>query len=402
MASKASSAPMYRLNVLRVAGYRPFRQLNAPLGPLEVIVGANGTGKSSLFEFLRFLRNAAHSEIPPEIVEGAIGQQIFHRGEADRFSWELEIDTDRSIPLIYSGELMGPVGETRVTRESVKTKYPLSNEYDDPFVFMDITNRKGVVNEPGEGLKRQAFELQRPNQLALSAMTNPKLGALYQFREYVRGWRFYDSFRIDNAAIRRSVPIEQDPVLREDASNLSAVLFHLMTEHSQAFEELQTHLRGIIPGFKQIRVKARGGPGEVMAFWSEHGVNSELALSDLSDGILRLVCWVTLAVQPTPPPLVCIDEPGQGVHPRTLDTLAALFQRLAERTQVVLATHSSYFLSRFDIDQVAVMRKEQGASQFLKPNRSDVLMHMLENFGTDELEALHRSDELEQLPETVS
>lgn len=389
----------HRLTSLQVQGYRPFRNLEAPLGPLEVIVGANGSGKSSLFEFLRFLRNSAHDEIPPEIVEGSIGQHIFHRGGRDCFSWTLEVDTGRPVPLLYAGELMGPVGQTRITRESVKTKHPLDETYDDPYVFMEVENQSGVVQEPeGGGLRRQDIDLPRPNQLALSAMNNAQQSTLYGLREYVRGWRFYDAFRIDNTAIRRSVPIEQDPVLREDGSNLSSMLHYLMTEHHDAFDALQTHLRSIVPGFKRLNVKARGGPGEVIAFWNEGGVDDDLSLSDLSDGILRLLCWVTLAVQPDPPPLVCIDEPGQGVHPRTLSTLAGLFQRLSERTQVLLATHSSYFLSYFDVKQVAVMRKEEGASRFLKPHDSALLMNLLDDFGTGELEALHRSDELEQLP----
>ncbi len=388
-----------RLLALHLKGYRPFRDLTAPFGSMEVIVGANGTGKSSLFEFLRFLRNSVYSEIPPEIVSGSIGQRIFHVGGPERFEWSLEVDTGHRVPLVYAGELMGPIGRTRVTRESVKTKRPLGDEYDGPYIFMDIQGGEGPVSDPeGGGLKRQAVKLQRPNQLALGTMTNPDLGALYRLRDYVRGWRFYSSFRVDNQAIRRSVPIEQDPVLREDASNLSAMLFYLMTEHPGAFDALQSHLRLIVPGFKGLSVRARGGPGEVIAFWQEGHIDDELSLADLSDGILRLVCWIVLAVQPDPPPLVCIDEPGQGVHPRTLPTLAGLFQKLAERTQVLLATHSSFFLSQFTLAEVAVLRKEDGEARFLKPKNSDVLVRLLEDFGPGELEALHRSDELEQLP----
>jgi len=74
-----------RLSSIKIEGYRPFRDFSADLGSLEVIVGANGAGKSSLFEFLRFLRDSVHQEIPPEIVVGAIGQQIFHLPGLERF-----------------------------------------------------------------------------------------------------------------------------------------------------------------------------------------------------------------------------------------------------------------------------------------------------------------------------
>ncbi|MFM6442922.1 MAG: AAA family ATPase, partial [Dolichospermum sp.] len=187
-------------------------------------------------------------------------------------------------------------------------------------------------------------------------------------------------------------------ILHEDAGNLSSVLHYLMTEHRTAFDELQQHLRSVIPGFKGLTVKARGGPGEVIAFWQESGIDQELSLADLSDGILRLICWICLCVQPNPPSLICIDEPDQGVHPRTLPVLAALFEKASERTQILLATHSSYFLTQFDISRIAVIRKENGEAKFIKPGNSQVLIDMLNDFGADEIEQLHRSDELERLP----
>jgi predicted ATPase len=382
---------------LTLKGYRPFRDITIPMDRLEVIVGANGSGKSSLFEFLKFLRDAVYHEIPPEIVAGSIGQQIFHAPGPDKIWWNLEVDEGKPVPISYQGELLGPVGKTHISFERVETSEPLG-KHEQPYVFMEIHERKGIVQDP-ELMKftRQDIELKRPNQLALSTMTNPKLNTLYRLREYIRGWRFYSSFNINNSKIRKSVPIEQEPVLHEDAGNLSSVLHYLMTEKREAFDELMIHLRTAVPGFRGLNVKARGGPGEVIAFWREDGVDAELSLADLSDGILRLICWMTLCVQPNPPTLICIDEPDQGVHPRTLPILAGLFEKASSRTQLLLATHASYFIAQFQIELLAVMRKESGEAKFIKPKNSRVLMQNLEDFGTEELEIMHRSDELERL-----
>ncbi|MDD1417771.1 AAA family ATPase [Dolichospermum sp. ST_sed1] len=395
-----------RLKSVNIQGYRPFRNFEAQLEPLEIIVGANGSGKSSLFEFLKFLRDSLYQDIPPEIISGSIGQQIFHIPGPAKFQWNIEIDTGRPIGIRYLGELMGPVGRTQVSYERVESSKPFSDRYSSPYIYMDIQGNKGVIREPGEkgfttvtsDKLTQDIALKRSNQLTLNTMTNPSLEALYNLREYIREWRFYSSFNIANQKIRQSVPIEQEPILHENAGNLSSVLFSLMTEHRPAFDELQQHLRSVIPGFKGLTVKARGGPGEVIAFWQESGVDDELSLADLSDGILRLICWICLCVQPNPPSLICIDEPDQGVHPRTLPVLAALFEKASERTQILLATHSSYFLTQFDISQIAVLRKEKGEAKFIKPGNSPVLIDMLDDFGADELEQLHRSDELERLP----
>ena len=135
----------------------------------------------------------------------------------------------------------------------------------------------------------------------------------------------------------------------------------------------------------------------MMGFWEEVGVEGELSLADLSDGVLRFLCWTAICVHPKPPTLICIDEPDQGVHPRTLPVLAGLFKKTSERTQVLLATHASYFLTQFDLEQIAVMKKVGGESKILRPHDSKSLMANLQEFGIEEIEAMHRSDELEAL-----
>ncbi len=382
-----------RLNSVKIRGYRPFRDLLAPLGPLEVIVGANGSGKSSLFEFLKFLRDSLYQDIPPEIVAGSIGQQIFHIPGPQSFNWTLEMDFSRLYPIRYEGELLGPVGRPQVTVETVVTVPPKGKNR---FSFMNVTLGNGsMFSQEAGGSKVREISLTRRNQLALTTATDPTMEVLYNLREYIRGWRFYSSFCIANDKIRNPVPVEQEPVLQEDAGNLSSVLHYLMTEHPAVFDELQQHLRSAIPGFRGLTVKARGGPGGVMAFWQEEGIDQDLSLADVSDGILRFICWAVLCVQPNPPSLICIDEPAQGVHPGPLPILAGLFEKGCGRTQILLATHAPYFLVQFDISRMAVMRKEDGEAKFLKPGDSKVLMDQLEDFGREEIRLMHRSGELE-------
>jgi len=384
-----------QLKSINIQGYRPFKDFHAIVGPLEVLVGANGSGKSSLFEFLRFLRDSLYQDIPPEIVNGSIGQQIFYIPGPERFWWNIEIDTGLPTTVNYQGELMGPKGRTHISYERVQTSKPFDRNKK-PYIFMDVREREGFIQEPeSKELNSQKIALKRPTQLALSMMTNPLLATLYDLREYIRSWRFYSSFNISTEKIRKSVPIEQEPVLYEDAGNLSSVLHYLMTEHQDAFDELQQHLKSAVPGFRGLTVKARGGPGEVIAYWREDGIDQELSLADLSDGILRLICWATLCLHPDPPALICIDEPDQGVHPRTLPILAALFEKASAHTQFLLATHASYFLMQFGIDRIAVMRKENGEAKFIKPINSKTLNENLEDFGSEEIEIMHRSDELE-------
>ncbi len=388
----------YWLPSIKIQGYRPFRDIEFKFETLEVMVGTNGSGKSSLFEFLRFLRDACYQEIPPEIVTGTIGQQLFHKPGPDKFWWSAEIDLRQKMPLYYQGELMGPVGSTQIIFERVRTKDILHAGQESPYIFLNFQNGKGVVKDPKERtFKRKEWDLKKKNQLALGSITDPTLITLFNLREYIRGWRFYNAFNIDNEKIRRPVSTSQDPLLHEDAGNLSAVLFYLMTEHPLVFDELKSLIKSAIPGFKNLTVKARGGPGQVIAFWGEENIDTELSLADLSDGTLRFIAWTTLCVMPSPPTLICIDEPDQGVHPRTLPILAGLFEKASSKTQVILATHASYFLTQFELANIGVMKKIAGESQYVKVSDSKSLLANLREFGIDELELMHRNDEMEAL-----
>jgi predicted ATPase len=382
------------LTSITIHGYKPFGDFLAEINPLEVIVGSNGSGKSSLFEFLRFLRDSVNQGIPSEIIQGSIGQQVFHNLNEEKIIWHIEVASIlHKYQIGYEGSLSGPVGDPSVVFERVMTLPPKGIKQ---FFYMMIENGKGYIQDP-ESKMRWNINQKYPDRLALNIVTNPEVEILYNLREYIPMWRFYRSFNIANDKIRRPVVIEQNPILYEDAGNLSSLLHFLVTEHQPIFDELQNILKLVIPGFKGLTAKAYGGPGEIMVFWQENGVDRLLSLADLSDGILRFLCWAVLCLQPNPPSLICIDEPDIGLHPRTLPILAGLFEKACERTQILLTTHSSYFLKQFDISRIAVMRKDDGEAKFFKPDNSKVLMENLKDFGQEEIEVMHRSDELELL-----
>lgn len=349
-------------------------------------MGANGAGKSSLFEFFRFLTDATFADIPPEIIKGAIGQQVFHKPGPDRFSWSLDFEQEDKTLFRYEAQLDGPSWKLEISSEKILIIDPKTKEPNEIY----SAEAESILPEKAQRQSRRLFS---------GLYGQPfKSNVLSSFLwELMLPWRIYSSFKINNDKIRRSIPIEQYPVLHEDAGNLSSVLFNLFSEHQAAFDELQKYIKSVIPGFRGLQVRARGGPGEVIAFWKEEGVDFDLTLADLSDGILRFICWIVLCVQPVPPSIICIDEPELGLHPRTLPLLAGLFKKASERTQIFIATHDSYFLTQFPLENITVMSKENGEVIARKPKDSKALQANLEDFGTDELEAMHRNDELEAL-----
>lgn len=340
-----------------------------------------------------FLRDAMRQEIPPQLIKGAAGQQVFHTEADDRFGWNIEFDQN----IQYVGEILGPIGSIRVISERIET----TKLNDLPATIMDGNSNEGrgiIASKDNGQIVEKFFPIPKTNQLALQLLPTTSFDMVRTLRDSILSWRIYHSFDINTKKIRRAIPVEQDAFLEEDAGNLSAVLHYLLTEHRPIFNELESLLRSVIPDFEYLTVKARGGPGEVIAFWRERGLAQDLSLADLSDGILRFLCWATLCLHPNPPSLICIDEPDQGLHPRTLSVLAGLMEKASQRTQILVTTHNSYFLTQFELNNIAVVRKVDGGTQFIKPTDSQVMRDILEDFGADEIERLHRTDELELLP----
>ncbi|MBS1910376.1 MAG: AAA family ATPase [Bacteroidetes bacterium] len=394
-----------RISSITISGYRPFGEFHANLGSLEVIVGANGSGKSSLLEFMQVLRNAVSgNELIPGLVPGGAARALYHRGAShgDQIACEVTVDDLMKESLLYNLHVGGQFGN-RVLFEEVAAWHDGEAELllhrDDMGTGLRVAeNYQGAAgmllgDGPSQG---SSFD---PDRLALGWWGRGRMtSSLDVLQQHLRDGRFYGTYEIATEKLRQPVITEQNPVLEEDASNLSDVLLHLSNEHRKAFEEINAVMRLLVPGFDRLKVKSYGAPGHVMAFWNEDGVDQDLSLADLSAGIFRLLCWVVLCLDPDPPALICIDEPDQGVHPRTLPVLAGLFKEASERTQIILTTHNSYFLSRFALEDIAVMRKERGEAEFIKPKDSKALVAILQDFGSQEIEALHRSEELEQLP----
>lgn len=400
--------PIKKIKKIGIEGFRPFGDFEAELGALEVFVGVNGSGKSSFFEFLKFIRDGMRKDFPPEIIHGSDGKSIFniYRPE-EKIACSLSFDISDVYRTDYDFTIKGPLSDSSLVSEAVslwngdlvKSEFLMEFHYTDGSFLMRESMEPDVrIEKAKKGARQFGLNMVNgPKQFGLINATNEKYENLWNLREYINNWKFYSSLNISIGKMSKSVLIGQSPSLSEDGGNLSSVLHFLMTEHPDVFGELQQHIQSIIRGFQSLTVKARGGPGEVMAFWRERGSERELTLADLSDGTLRLLCWLVICLHPGPSTLICIDEPEMGLHPRTLPLLAGLFEKASQRTQVFLATHSSYFLTQFDISMISVLKKEEKDIKHIKPADSKILSSILEDFGPDELESMHRNDELEHL-----
>jgi hypothetical protein len=223
--------PSKRLSQLRVSGYRSLDQLNAQLDPLTVIIGANAAGKSSLFDLLAFISFAAENPLPPELDPRSVGKTLFYLGGPEALEFELHVARGVARPLRYRVKLSGPVGHPRVVSERLQSLHINNAEGRtlEAFTFLDFESGRGTLQDVTQVRHSPSptppWALPR-NEFALRRALDPTFSTLNEFREYVSGWKFYAGFDVGmSSAIRRPVFTEPEPVLKEDGSNLSAVLF---------------------------------------------------------------------------------------------------------------------------------------------------------------------------------
>lgn len=385
------AAMTWSLSSIAIDGYRGFRGFHAELSNPTAIIGANGTGKTSLVDALRLLRSAVQGPLPPGIEPG--GRSSFRAGGPERFELEIILGSgDQRPDLRYRVGVLGPSSAPQIFAEKLSS---VSKDGVEPTVYIDFSGGQGTVTEPGG--PRYHWQIP-PAELALRRAVDPGLWTCSSVLGSIFRWAFHPGFDTGpNAELRRSVFSSPFPTLTERGENLSAVLHWIKLHDPNAFSELETHLRGVVPGFRALGLTTPE-PGKVLALWHEEGIDRPLPIGDVSDGILRFLCIAALCLSPGLPPLVCIDEPEAGLHPRALPVVADLLHRAADRAQVIVLTHSPDLLSCFELSEIAVMRREGGTLEFVRPEDSTALRRHVEEMGPAAISRLHVSDELESLP----
>jgi predicted ATPase len=358
-----------RIRKLTIKGFKSIRSLeDFELGSLNILIGANGAGKSNFVDFFTMLR---------AMVDQNLQAHVREHGGADTH--------------LFSGP--------KVTQEIVgKLEFP-PNRY-------TFTLRRTVNNELFFAEERTSYsdrdyvlgqghaEAKLKERKGWRGVTGRR-GVDYYVYDAVSSWtayHFHDTS--DTAPVRRPGSVRDYERLRADAGNLAAFLRRLrdgleafaVKGGREVYELIRDTVRLVAPFFDdfQLRPQSNGQDEAVLLEWTQKGSDYPFHPSQLSDGTLRFICMATALLQPRPPATMLFDEPELGLHPYALNVLAGLLKQAATRTQVIVSTQSAPLLDYFEPEDMIVVDRKDGASNFSRLDKTQ-LAEWLDQYSLGEL-----------------
>jgi len=365
--------------------------LDLPLGSLNILIGPNGSGKSNFIELFSLLRSTPRNTDSSDNLQGAIRRgggvlEWIWKGNpgAEAFVEAILPNPSSYYPIRHKLTFYAENQRFRIADEVVENESAKPGE-SQPYFYYKYQRGRPVVN-----INKQQRELTRetiePDHSILAQRrdpdTYPELSFVGNTYEKIRLYREWCFGR--NTILRepQMADLRNDRV-EEDFSNLGLYLNRLGKD-PRAKRALILALRDLYEGLEGYEVIIEGGT--VQVFFSENIFSSTIPATRLSDGSLRYLCLLAILLDPTPPPLICIEEPELGMHPDMLPKIADLLMEASERTQIIVTTHSDILVDAMS-DQpecVLVCEKHEGQTT-IKHLEAATLKPWLEHYRLGQL-----------------
>lgn len=365
---------MTKLATISVAGYKSIRNLNLDLRPLNVLIGANGAGKSNFVSVFRFLNQLISGNLQLRVGQAGGADQLLYYGSrtTERVEIELRFEVGTGLFIGYRCILVPATSDTLLFENELL--------FGDETAYFHDTNR----------YPRPYDEVMGSGHLEskLPIVAKTKGGVVRRAYEAMQSWRIYHFHDTsDTAKVKQTNDLDDNRFLRPDASNLAAYLYYLHARHPQHYRNIVETIRLAAPFFGDFTLRPNPlNLNKIKLEWRERESDAYFDAGSLSDGTLRFMSLATLLLQPVNqlPELILLDEPELGLHPYAINLLAELLRSVSEQTQVIVATQSVTLVNQFEPEDIIVVDRHDGQSVFehLPANAIDT---WLEDYGLGDL-----------------
>jgi len=352
---------MDKLDRIEIKGFKSIREMDLELRPLNILIGANGAGKTNFILVFKLLN---------EMIEGRLQSFVAQSDGADKLLYfGRKVSNSIFIKLQFKKN-----GYQVILRPTTSGKLFFANEI--CWFIKDWDNQRHIVSL-GDGHEE--------TQLIEEAGRNPGKVASYVLKG-LRSWKVYHFHDTsNNAKVKQSGDISDNRSLRADAGNLAAFLYFLREKHFEYYDKIVKTVRLVAPFFNDFNLQPESlSPKSIKLEWLEKGSDAYFDAGGLSDGTLRFMCLATLLLQPNLPTTILIDEPELGLHPYAITLLASLLRGAAIDTQVIISTQSVPLVNQFSPEDIIVVDREDNQSVFRRLDEQNI-EDWLEDYGLGDL-----------------
>jgi predicted ATPase len=350
------------LDQIHIVGYKSIRDQSVELGSLNVLIGANGAGKSNFVAVFELLR---------QLIQENLQLYVARSGGADQM-----LSYGRKVTELISLKLT--FGQNIYECTLVPTSKNALIFGEENVFFHDKRHSTPYGRSLGSGHQETAL-LKESRQTSHTTIADHVLHAFSSWQIY----HFHDTS--SSSKIKQLGDLADNRSLRADAGNLSAFLYLLKERHFDVYRNVVDVVRMVAPFFGDFMLHPdRLNTSKIKLEWNEKGSDAYFDAHALSDGTLRFISLVTLLLQPELPATVLLDEPELGLHPYAIVVLSDLLRSAAERTQIIVSTQSVTLVNQLSPEDVIVVDRNGGESIFRHLSQ-DEISSWLDDYALGEL-----------------
>ena len=375
-----------QITQIKLKNFRAFQNVEMRDIPhFAVLVGANGTGKSTLFSVFGFLREAMTSNVTTALAKlgGSRGfKEVVSRNSKGPIEIEIKFREKPTSQLVtYTLQIAEKKGQPIVQREILKYRRGAKGA---PWIFLDFSQGKGqaVTNELEEvkdekDLKREEQKLKSPDLLAIKGLAQfERFPAVVALGDLIERWHISD-FHINKARPEQEAGYAEH--LSRTGENLSWVVEYLYKNHRSVFEEIIKKLSKRVPGITSVESK-QTEEGRILLKFQDGEFEDPFLARYVSDGTIKMLAYLVLLYDPKPHPLLCVEEPENQLYQSLLEELAEEFRVYSNKGgQVFVSTHSPDFLNSAELDEVFLMTKKAGYTVVQRAKDNETIASFMKN-----------------------
>ncbi len=362
---------------IEIKNYRVLRDVKlAALPPMAVVVGANGTGKSTLFDAFSFLKESLGGDVASAVGRRGGFGELVSRGERGPVCLTVKFRESTGRLATYMLRIASDNGRPVVDREVLR--YRRGRGAGRPWHFVDFSRGRGaaITNESAYGEEgtveeREEFELDDPSILAIKG-----LGQFREFRVVSEFRSLIESWHISNlqvADVRPSADQGYAEHVSTRGENVAQVAQFLFERHPQQFDRVLAAMRRRVPGIANVEAKPTED-GRLVLRFRDGSFKDPFIARYVSDGTIKMFAYLVLLHDPRPHPLLAIEEPENQLYPSLLGELTEEFRDYGRRGgQVFVSTHSPDFVGDADLREIYWLAKENGFARVRRGSDSELL-----------------------------